>query len=203
MAFETCKSPRREPSRSRFLPWRRRQHQENTFCWPGPYSIEYPVIQGPIRSDRKCADHVEPFENIPMSCRRALIPIAAVARAWATMASEQVEQGGTPGPSSRLKVWLEGNPVLTDAVHSAITFVEYVPSRDYADLCIRLTATGDTAEPGHCDVSFIGLGRFAGIEAAAHADLTAVVDRTSELSPSANSQRDDERLRMPSFGTRP
>jgi hypothetical protein len=115
-----------------------------------------------------------------MTQRNALIPIAAVARAWAAMAREQSGPRLAPA-DARLKVWLDCDSQIEDAIRTAVDFVAYVDSQKDADLCIHAATADYGDDGGRYDVSFSGLGAFAGIEAAACVTLAdqAATDRTA------------------------
>jgi hypothetical protein len=93
------------------------------------------------------------------------------------------EQAG-PRPAQadlRLKVWLDCDAQIEDAIRAALDFVAYVDSQKDADLCIHVTTADYGDDSGRYDVSFSGLGPFAGIEASACVSLTeqAATDRSA------------------------
>jgi hypothetical protein len=126
--------------------------------------------------------------DVQMTSNLTLVPVRALAKAWADLARKQTGAGGRTGSSS-LKVFLDCDARFKDSIRSAIDFVEYVRDRRSADLRVCVTSVRSHGKARHCIVRFIGVGRFDHVEASARLRLAPYQTTSTSRRAPANSDR--------------
>jgi len=97
-------------------------------------------------------------------------PVRALIQGWLALAQQFAPANDAEG-TRRLKVFLDCENGLGDAIAPEDDFVQCVDDREKADVCIHVERDGSHgAHPQHL-VRFIGSGSFACIEASASLHL--------------------------------
>lgn len=97
-------------------------------------------------------------------------PVRALVQGWLALAQEFATANDEEG-TRRLKVFLDCENGLGDAIASEDDFVQCVDDREEADVCIQVEPDGSHGAGRQHLVRFIGSGSFACIEASASLHL--------------------------------
>jgi hypothetical protein len=100
-----------------------------------------------------------------------LIPMLALARAWAAMAAEKAAMERSE--ASELRVLLDCDTAVASLLRSELDFVTYVTDPAEADVRLRVKRSGTRRAAGEHAVEFAGTGRFDGIHASARITIDA------------------------------
>jgi hypothetical protein len=97
-------------------------------------------------------------------------PVRALLTAWVSLARAHAAINGQPGLRD-VKIYLDCDEWLEEEIRPEADFIEYVDDKREADVCMIVAPEESHGVSRHYRVRFVGLGRFAMIEASARLHL--------------------------------